>query len=57
MLLACETNTNACVGEVTLDFHTDRFSFFFSLMRFQERAREGGWWNIIMEPVIAYIAF
>lgn len=43
VLLAGETNTNACVREVTLDFHTDRFSFFFfPLMRFQERVREGG---------------
>lgn len=41
VLLVCETNTNARAGEVTLDFHTDRFSVF-SLMRFQERAREGG---------------
>lgn len=29
MLLTGETNTNACIREVTLDFHTDRFSFFF----------------------------
>lgn len=29
VLLAGETNTNACIREVTLDFHTDRFSFFF----------------------------
>lgn len=38
-------NTNGCITEVTLDFHTDRFSFFFflSLMRFQERVGEGGW--------------
>lgn len=44
VLLAGETNTNGCIREVTLDFHTDRFSFFFflSLMRFQERVREGG---------------
>lgn len=40
VLLAGGTNTNACIKEVTLDFHTDRFSFS-SLMRFQEKAREG----------------
>lgn len=45
VLLAGETNRNGCIKETTLDFHTDRFSFFFfflSLMRFQERVRESG---------------
>lgn len=37
VLLVCETNTNARAGEVTLDFHTDRFSFFF----FNEISGEG----------------
>lgn len=41
-----EANTNGCIREVTLDFHTDRFSFFFFSF-FNEISGEGeGRWVI-----------